>query len=75
MDRLITLAVFDNNFDVRYNLLKDMLDEAEINYIISNQNARTIKPMPYTTPSNMSIEIKVYKNKLEEAVKILESIN
>ena len=74
MKKLITLAVFDNIFDIKYNLLKDMLDEAGINYISNNENARTIKPMPYTTPTNLSIDIKVYEDDLEQAIKILESI-
>ena len=74
MKKLITLAVFDNIFDVKYNLLKDMLDEAGINYITNNENARIIKPMPYTTPTNLSIDIKVYEDDLEQAIKILESI-
>ena len=74
MNQLITLAVFDSLFDVKYHLLKDMLDEAGINYITNNENARTIKPMPYMTPSNVSLEIKVYEENLEEAMKILKSI-
>jgi len=28
MKKLVTLAVFDNTFDVKFNLLKDMLEEA-----------------------------------------------
>lgn len=75
MKKLITLAVFDNIFDVKYNLLKNMLDEAGINYITSNENARTVKPMPFMTPTNVSIDIKVYEDKLEEAIKILQSIS
>ena len=74
MSKLITLAVFDNVFDVDFNLLKDMLDEAGIGYITTNENARTVKPMPYMVPTNVSIEIRVYEENLDEAIKILRSI-
>ena len=74
MNKLVTLAVFDNTFDVKFNLLKAMLDEAGIGYITSNDNARSIKPMPYMTPSNIAIDLKVYEENLEEAVKIFRSI-
>ena len=75
MEKLITLAVYDNIFDVKFNLLKDMLEEAGIKYITNNENARTIKPLPYTTPSNLSIDIKVYEDDLEEAIRIFKSIS
>jgi len=58
MAELITLAVFDNVFDVKFNLIKDMLEEAGINFITTNEHSRTIKPMPGMTPHNISIEIK-----------------
>lgn len=75
MSKLVTLAVFENVFDVRYNLLKDMLDEAGISYIAANENARSVKPMPFMTPTNISIDIKVYEDRLEEAMDILNSIS
>jgi len=75
MKKLITLAVFDNSFDVKYNLLKDMLDEADIYYITNNENTRAIKPALFITPSNTSIDIKVYEKDLDEAVKIMVSIS
>ena len=33
MSKLITLAVFNNAFDIKFNLLKNMLEEADIKYI------------------------------------------
>lgn len=75
MNKLITLAVFDNIFDVKYNLLKSMLDEAGISYITNNENTRTVKPVMAMTASNISIDIKVYKENLEEALEILNSIS
>lgn len=74
MSKLITLAVFDNSFDVNYNLLKGMLDEAGIPYLTSNENFRSVKPLPFTTPTNISIEIKIYDDYLEEAKEILDSV-
>ena len=74
MNKLVTLAVFDNVFDVRYNLLKDMLDEAGIGYITNNEYNRTVKPVLYPAPTNVSIDIKVYEDRLEEALEILRSI-
>ncbi len=74
MNKLITLAVFNNVFDVKYNLLKDMLEEAGIDYFINNENSRTIKPMPSMTPTNISIDVKVYESDAEKALEILRSI-
>ncbi|WP_372644727.1 hypothetical protein [Ancylomarina sp.] len=75
MDSLITLAEFDNAFEVKYNLLKDMLDQSGIRYIAINENARSAEPMAYMTPSNISIEIKIFEYDLEQAQKIFESIS
>ena len=75
MKNLITLAVFDNIFDVKYNLLKNLLEEAGINYFTTNEYARTVKPLMFSGPSNICIEIKVYEDCLEEASAILNSIN
>ena len=72
--KLVTLAVFDGALDVRFNLLKDMLDQAGIRYITNNENARIVKPIPYITPTNLSIDIRVYEEDLEVARGILESI-
>jgi hypothetical protein len=74
MNKLITLAVFDNAFDVKYNLLKGMLEEAGIKFVASNENMRTVKPVMFMTPENISIEIKVYEEDFEEAMKIIQSI-
>ncbi len=75
MKELITLAIFDNIFDIKYNLLKNMLDEARIDYVTSNENMRTVKPVPFMTPTNISIDIKVYEDDLDKAMKILKSIS
>ncbi len=74
MKRLVTLAVFDNIFDVKFNLLKDMLEEAGIEYLTGNENSRSVKPVLSIVPSNISIDIKVYEENLDDAVRIMKSI-
>ncbi|MCZ4696190.1 hypothetical protein DWB61_16230 [Ancylomarina euxinus] len=73
MDKLVTLAEFGNAIEVKYNLLKDMLDQAGIKYVVINENARNVEPM-LMTPSNIAIEIKILESDLERALKLLESI-
>jgi len=73
MNRLITISEFDNTYDVKYSLLKDMLEQAKIPYIICNENARSVEVF-VISPSNMSIEVKVYEDSLVEAKEILKSI-
>lgn len=43
MEKLITIAEFDNTYDVKYSLLIDMLEKSGILFIQSNQNARTVE--------------------------------
>lgn len=74
MKKLITLAVFDNIFDVKFNLLKEMLDEAGINYLTTNENAKAVKPVMFPVASNLSIELKVYEDDIKEAGRIFQSI-
>ena len=74
MENLITIGEFSNTYDVKYSLLIDMLEQAEIPHIISNQNARTVEPY-IASPSNMSIQVKVYESRLKEALQIIESIH
>lgn len=73
MKRLITIAEFPTTYDIKYSLLKDMLEQAEIPYFEVNETMRGLKPFPIG-PSNISIEIKVYEEYLEEVQKILQSI-
>ena len=73
MEKLLTIAEFDNTYDIKYNLLIDMLEQAEIPYILSNQNARTVE-LYVVSPSNMAIEVKVYEDRLKESMEIVKSI-
>ena len=75
MKNLVTVAEFNNSFDVKFNLFKDMLEKAEINYIVINENSRNIEGAFAVTPSNISIEIKVYEENIEQALEILNSIS
>ena len=73
MKQLVTIAEFPTTFDIKYSLLKDMLDQAGIPYLEVNENMRGLKPFPIS-PGNISIEIKVYEEYLGEVAKIIESI-
>ncbi|MBN2634712.1 MAG: hypothetical protein JXR61_00475 [Prolixibacteraceae bacterium] len=73
MKRLITVAEFPTTYDIKYSLLKDMLEQAEIPYIEVNANMRGLKQFPLG-PGNISIEIKVYEEYLEEVSMIIQSI-
>ncbi len=73
MKRLVTVAEFPTSFDIKYSLLKDMLEQAEIPYIEVNENMRGLKPFPIS-PSNISIEIKVYEEYVEKVQEIIQSI-
>lgn len=74
MSKLVKIAEFDNVFDIRFNLLKDMLDEAEIGYVTNNENSRSVKPTLSMVASSIAIDVLVCKENLEEALKILNSI-
>ena len=74
MNKLVTLAEFDNYFDVKYNLLKSMLEEAGIDYISNNENMSIIEPVASMSPSSIAIEIKIYDNDWDEANEILKSL-
>ena len=73
MKRLVTIAEFNNTLDLRLSLLKDMLSQAQIPYVVVNENARAVEPY-IVSPSNESIEVKIYEDKLEEAKEIVKSI-
>ena len=74
MGKLVEIAVYDTAFDVKFNMLKDMLDEAGIPFLVTNEKMRTLKPLASMGPSNVGIGLKVDEENLEEAMKILKSI-
>ena len=73
MKKLVSIAEFSNAHDVKYNLLKDMLVQAGIPFIITNENARLVEPF-IVSPSNEAIEVKVYEDKYQEANEVFKSI-
>ena len=74
MNKLVTLAVFDSVIDIDYNLLKDMLDEAGIKYVVNNEYSNHSRPMFTIAPSNLCIDLKVYEEDMKQALEILSSI-
>ena len=63
-----------NSFDINYNLYKDMLEEAGIDYIVVNENRRIAGGALVVSPTNVIIEIKVDEENVSEALEILRSI-
>ncbi len=74
MKRLVTVAHFLNSFDIDYNLFKDMLKEAGIDYIVVNENRRIAGGALVASPTNVIIEVKVDEENAKEALDILNSI-
>ena len=74
MKRLVTVGHFLNSFDIDFNLFKDMLEEAGIDYIVVNENRRIAGGALVASPTNVTIEIKVDEENIKEALEILKSI-
>jgi hypothetical protein len=74
MEKLITIAVFDNSFEVSFNLLKDMLEEGGIPYLVCNEYSRAIKPTPAILPCDQAIQVKVYEKDFREAFEIAKTL-
>lgn len=74
MSRLVTITTFLNSFDIRFNLFKNMLEEAGIGYIVVNENRRIVGGALVVSPDNVAIEIKVDEENEAKALEILQSI-
>nr|WP_320023024.1 DUF2007 domain-containing protein [uncultured Draconibacterium sp.] len=74
MSRAVTVATFTSNFDMKYMLFKEMLDEAGIDFMLVNEITSTIDGTFSGSPSNIGIEIRVMEEKFEEALEIFNSI-
>lgn len=74
MSKALTIATFTSNFEMKYMMFKEMLDEAGIMYSVVNEITSTIDGTFAGSPSNMGIEIRVLEENAEEAVKIYNSI-
>lgn len=69
-----TVAVFNNSFEPQLVIAKSMLEQAGIKYYVTNENFMGIDPLS-VAPTPMSLELRVDKSKVGEALRILESIN
>jgi hypothetical protein len=74
MNNPVTVATFTSNFDMKYILFKEMLEEAGIKYMVVNEITSTIDGTFSGSPSNIGIEIRVLEENAEEAVDIYNSI-
>jgi hypothetical protein len=74
MNKPVTIASFSSNFDMKYILFKEMLEEAGIDYILVNEITSTVDGIFAGSPSNIGIEIRVLEENAEEAVEIYNSI-
>ncbi len=70
----VTIATFTSNFDMKYILFREMLEEAGIEYIVVNENTSTLDGTFAGSPTNIGIEIRVLEENAKEAVEILKSI-
>ena len=74
MSKPVTIASFTSNFDMKYILFREMLEEAGIQYVVVNEITSTVDGIYAGSPSNIGIEIRVLEENAEEAVEILTSI-
>jgi hypothetical protein len=74
MSKPVTVATFTTNFDMKYMLFREMLDEANIQYMVVNELTSTIDGTFAGSPTNIGIEIRVMEEVADEARKILDSI-
>jgi hypothetical protein len=74
MSKPVTIASFTSNFDMKYILFKEMLEEAGIEYMLVNEITSTIDGTFGGSPSNIGIEIRVLEENAQEAVEIYNSI-
>jgi hypothetical protein len=70
----VTIAIFTSNFDMKYLLFKEMLEEAGIEYMLVNEITSTVDGIYKGSPSNIGIELRVMEENVEEAMEILNSI-
>jgi hypothetical protein len=74
MNKAVTIASFTSNFDMKYILFREMLEEAGIKYMAINEITSTVDGVYAGSPTNMGIEIRVLEEKAEEALEIYNSI-
>lgn len=74
MEDFITIAKFDNAFDVKLSIAKGLLEEAGIDYFVANEHYRAAKPAFAAISSDLMIELRVDAEKIDEAVALFDAI-
>lgn len=74
MSKAVTIATFTSNFDMKYILFKEMLEEAGIEYMLVNEITSTVDGIYKGSPSNIGIELRVLEENVNEAIEIFKSI-
>jgi hypothetical protein len=74
MGNPVTIASFTSNFDMKYILFREMLDEAGIRYMLVNEVTSTIDGIYRGSPTNIGIELRVMEEDIAEAIEIFNSI-
>lgn len=74
MNKPVTIATFTSNFDMKYLLFKEMLEEAGIQYMLVNEITSTVDGVYRGSPTNIGIELRVMEENVEEALEIFNSI-
>jgi len=74
MSKPVTIATFTSNFDMKYLLFKEMLEEAGIRYILVNEVTSSIDGVFKGSPTNFGIELRVMEEDASEALQIFKSI-
>ena len=74
MNKPVTIATFTSNFDIKYLLFKEMLEEAGIQYMLVNEITSTVDGVYRGSPTNIGIELRVMEENVEEALEIFNSI-
>ena len=74
MDKAVTVVTFTTNYDIKYSLFRQMLEEAGIDYIVVNENSSTLDGVLKFSPTSIGIEIRVLEENAAEALEIWRSI-
>jgi len=74
MSTPVTIATFTSNFDMKYILFREMLEEAGIQYMLVNEITSTVDGIYRGSPTNIGIELRVMEEDAEEALEIYKSI-
>jgi hypothetical protein len=70
----VTIAIFTSNFDMKYILFREMLEEAGIQYMLVNEITSTVDGIYRGSPTNIGIELRVMEEDAKEALEIYNSI-